>query len=191
MFLNLFQLQKQRTMKALKRILLAIAGLIALLLIAALFVKKDYAVEREVTINKPKAQVFAYLKSLKNQNSWSTWTQADPKMEMRFEGQDGEVGSISIWESDMMGDGEQEITKITEGERIDAELRFKGAFSSVSPAYLTTVTVADTQTVVKWGMSGKMSYPMNLMGLVFSMDKMIGDEYEKSLNQLKGILEKQ
>jgi hypothetical protein len=122
---------------------------------------------------------------------FSVQYQYDPKMKMRFEGQDGEVGSISIWESNMMDNGEQEITKITEGERIDAELRFKGAFDSVSLSYLTTASVADIQTMVKWGMSGKMSYPMNLMGLVFSMDNMIGDEYQKSLAQLKGILEQQ
>ena len=41
-------------MKILKNILIAIAGLIVLLLVVALFAKKEYAVVREITIGKPK-----------------------------------------------------------------------------------------------------------------------------------------
>jgi hypothetical protein len=48
-------------MKVLKKLLVGLVALVALVLIIALFVKKDYAVEREVTINKPKAEVFEYL----------------------------------------------------------------------------------------------------------------------------------
>jgi hypothetical protein len=177
-------------MKLLKRFLLVIGILIAAFLIVALFIKKDYAVVREISINKPKAEVFAYLKSLKNQENWSTWTQADPEMKMIYRGTDGQVGSIAVWESKMMGDGEQEVLKIAEGKRIDAELRFKGMMASTSPAYLETLAINDSTTQVKWAMSGKMTYPMNFMQVFMSMDDMIGTEYEKSLAQLKEVLEK-
>lgn len=177
-------------MKLLKTFLLVIGILIAAFLIAALFIKKDFAIVREISINKPKAEVFAYLKSLKNQENWSTWTQADPDMKMAYRGTDGEVGSVAVWESKMMGDGEQEVLKIAEGKRIDAELRFKGMMASISPSYLETVAINDSITQVKWGMSGKMSYPMNFMQVFMSMDDMIGTEYQKSLAQLKEVLEK-
>ena len=52
-------------MKILKRILIAIVLLIAMALITALFVKKDYAVEREIVINKPQKEVFDYIKFVK------------------------------------------------------------------------------------------------------------------------------
>ena len=55
-------------MKILKKILILIVAVIALALITALFVKKEYAVEREVVINKPKAEVFEYVNKNKNQN---------------------------------------------------------------------------------------------------------------------------
>ena len=48
-------------MRILKKILVVLAIIIAIPLIVALFVKKDYAVEREVIINKPKAEVFNYI----------------------------------------------------------------------------------------------------------------------------------
>ncbi|MBP6663809.1 MAG: polyketide cyclase, partial [Chitinophagales bacterium] len=64
----------------LKKILLGIVGIIALLLIAALFVDKDFSAQRSIVINKPKSEVFAYLKSLKNQDNWSVWGKRDPNM---------------------------------------------------------------------------------------------------------------
>lgn len=178
-------------MKILKKVLAALGILIALILIAALFMKKDYALEREITINKPRQEVFDYVKYLKNQNYFSTWNMVDPKMKQTFTGTDGAPGFISAWESDMLGNGEQEIKKIVEGERFETELRFKGLFASVAPAYITTESVSDTQTKVKWGMSGHMAYPINFMQVFVSMDEMIGTEYAKSLVNLKGILEKQ
>lgn len=178
-------------MKILKKILIVLAVIIAIPLILALFVKKDYSLVREIAINKPKQEVFDYVKYLKNQNNYSTWNMMDPNMTHAYRGEDGTVGFVSAWESKKLGNGEQEIKKITEGERIDTELRFLGMFSSVSPAYMTTEAVSETQTKVKWGMNGHMAYPMNFMQLFMSMDDMIGAEYQKSLENLKRILENQ
>lgn len=177
-------------MKALKKILLGIVALIALVLVIALFVKKDYAVERSISINKPNQEVFDYVKMLKNQKSWSTWSQSDPNMKEWYKGTDGTVGAVYGWESKMMGNGEQVITKIAEGERVDIDLIFKGMMGATSPAYIATKVLSDSTTQVTWAMSGKMNYPMNFMGLFMSMDDMIGTEYEKSLEQLKEVLEK-
>ena len=177
-------------MKALKKILLGIVTLIALVLIIALFVKKDFAVERSITINKSNQEVFDYVKMLKNQKNWSSFSQADPDMKEWYKGTDGTVGAVYGWESKMMGNGEQVITKIAEAERVDIEMHFKGMMGSTSPAYLATKVLSDSTTQVTWAMSGKMNYPMNFMGLFMSMDDMIGTEYQKSLEQLKGVLEK-
>lgn len=177
-------------MKPLKMIFVALGILIAIPLIAALFMEKDYVIEREVTIQKPRQMVFEYLKYLKNQNNWSTWNRMDPSMKHTYRGTDGKVGFVAAWESDKMGNGEQEILKITEGERVEAELRFKGMFASKAPVYLSTEMASDTTTKVKWVMHGRMSYPINFMQVFVSMEDMIGTEYEKSLLNLKGILEK-
>ena len=177
-------------MKALKMILLGIVALIVLVLVIALFVKKDFAVERSITINKPNQEVFDYVKMLKNQKNWSSFSQADPEMKAWHKGTDGTVGAVYGWESKMMGNGEQVITKIAEGERVDIDMHFKGMMASTSPAYPATKVLSDSTTQVTWAMSGKMSYPMNFMGLFMSMDEMIGKEYHKSLEQLKSLLEK-
>lgn len=138
-------------MRILKTILIAVGILIAVPLIVALFAKKDYEVEREITIDKPKEEVFDYVKFLKNQDNYSKWATMDPEMKKTYRGTDGTVGFVSAWESDNkdVGIGEQEIKKITEGERIDFELRFFEPFESTEPAYMTTESVSENQTKVK------------------------------------------
>lgn len=179
-------------MKILKKILIVLAVIIAIPLIVALFVKKDYKVEREIVIQKPVQQVYDYLKYLKNQDEFSKWASMDPAMKQTYRGTDGTVGFVSAWESesDDVGVGEQEIKGMTEGKRLDYELRFMKPFESTSKAYLTTDAAADSSTKVTWGFEGNMPYPMNLMTLVMNMDEAIGNDLEVGLNNLKKVMEK-
>ena len=180
-------------MKALKIILIIILVIIAIPLVIALFVKKDYAVEREIIINRPASEVFDYVKYLKNQNNFSKWATMDPNMKKSYHGTDGEVGFVSAWESEdkEVGTGEQEIMKITDGERIDYQLRFIKPFESTESAYMTVENLDGNQTLVRWGFNGHMSYPMNLMLLFMDFDKMIGGDLSTGLANLKKILETQ
>lgn len=82
-------------MKILKPLLIAIALLIAIPLIVALFAKDEFNVSREITINRSKQEVWDYTKYLKNQNDWSVWGTMDPNMKVNFTGEDGTVGFIS------------------------------------------------------------------------------------------------
>jgi uncharacterized protein YndB with AHSA1/START domain len=179
-------------MKVLKKILLVIVVLIVILLVVAAFTKKHYAVEREIVINKPKQEVFDYVKLLKNQDNYSKWAMMDPAMKRTYTGTDGTVGFVSAWDSDKkdVGKGEQEIKKITEGERLDFELRFIKPFEATEHAYMLTEAASPTSTKVKWGFDGHMNYPMNLMLLCMDFEKMIGDDLQNGLNKLKSNLEK-
>jgi uncharacterized membrane protein len=176
-------------MKILKRILIGIVAIIAVLLLTALFVNKDYNVERSVSINKPKEQVFSFVKQARNQDQYNKWIQADPQVKKTYRGEDGTVGFVYAWESNEVGKGEQEISSIREGEQIDFALRFKEPFESNAAARMITEAVADNQTKVSWRMEGSSPYPMNLMNLF--VPSVLGKDLEASLENLKTILEKQ
>lgn len=177
-------------MKFIKWILIIIAIVVIIPLLVALFVEKDYALERDIVINRPSQEVFDYIKYLKNQDVYSKWNQMDPDMKSTYTGTDGTVGFISAWEGDKnVGKGEQEIIRIVEGERVDTQLRFIEPFESVSDAYMITESLGDDQTRVIWGFSGRMSYPMNLFLLVMDMEESIGADYDHGLQNLKDILE--
>ena len=57
-------------MKWLKRIFIAFLILITLVLTVALFIPRQYHVEREIVIDKHKDSVFQFISHLKNQNSF-------------------------------------------------------------------------------------------------------------------------
>lgn len=180
-----------------KKILIGVAAvailLIGVVVVLAFIAPTDFRVEREITINKPKSEVFAYAKMLKNQNDWGPWFKKEPTMKQEFRGTDGTVGFTSHWDGTNaeVGEGEQEIKRIVEGERIDTELRFKRPFESRADAYLTTEAAGDAQTNVKWGFSSSMPRPMNIMLLVMDMDKEVGKDFGEGLASMKEILEKQ
>ena len=180
-------------MKFLKRFLFILVGIIALALIAALFVNKDMKASREIVINKTKAEVFNYIKMLKNQNNYGKWNKMDPNMKSEYRGTDGTVGFVSAWDSDNgeVGKGEQEIKKITEGELLETELRFIKPFESKATAIMTTTAVDSAHTKVTWSFDSKMAYPMNITKLFMDMEKMIGDDFGTGLANLKAVLEKQ
>lgn len=179
-------------MNALKIIGLVVVGIIVLLLLVGLLMNGKYAVEREVTINKPKQQVFDYVKYLKNQNQFSVWAKIDPGMKTEFRGEDATVGFVSAWDSQnpKAGKGEQKILKIDDGNRIDYELHFIKPFESTDYAFMEFKSVNDSVTNVKWAFHGEMKFPMKLMLLAMNMEKMLAPDLQNGLNNLKAIMEK-
>lgn len=180
-------------MKIVLIILAVISSIIVLFLIIALFIKKDYSVEREIIINKSKQEVFDFIKFLKNQDKYSKWATMDPNMKQEFKGTDGVVGFVSAWESDKkdVGKGEQKITKIIEGERVETEIHFIKPMEGIANVYMTTESNSiSNQTKVKWGFNSRMNYPMNIMLLFMDMEDMIGKDFSIGLTNLKNILEK-
>lgn len=175
-----------------KIILISFILLIAIVLVVALFIPKDYKLERSIIIQSPKDSVFNYIKHLKNQNEYSVWGKMDPNWKTSFKGVDGMVDFVSAWESDVknVGTGSQTITNIVEGEFIETRLNFEKPFKAENYTQISTSAIDATNTKVTWGFNGSYPYPMNIMKLVFNMEKMIGKDFEDGLKNMKVILEK-
>ena len=173
-------------------IILEVTGaFVVLLLLVGLFTRKDYAVLREVTINRSVSEVFNYLRFLKNQDHFSKWVMMDLNMKKIFRGTDGTVGFVYGWNGNKQaGEGEQEIMGIEEGKLLDVEVRFVRPFAAIAKTPFKTEQISADQTKVTWGMSSQMKYPMNVMLLFMDMDKLLGKDLETSLGTLKEILEK-
>jgi hypothetical protein len=176
-------------MKTVKKIAAVILVLIAIPLIVALFVKKEYRVAREITINKPQPTVINYVRFLKNQDHYNKWVMTDPEMKKSFRGTDGSVGFVYAWDGNKeAGMGEQEISRLTDSS-IDIEIRFIRPFEGLATAPIITEAITGNQTRVKWSMQGRSKYPLNFMNLF--IDNVLGKDLELSLSRLKGILESQ
>lgn len=183
-------------MSTLKKVLI-IAGIIIVLLIAiplvsALFISKDYSIEREIVIEKPAGDVFEYIKYLRNQDNFSKWALMDPDMKQEFAGTDGTVGFKSSWEGNRdVGKGEQTIVHIVEGKRIDYKIQFIEPFEAVADSYMSTEPVSENQTKVTWAFSSTMPYPFNIMRVFMNLDEAIGEDLYVGLVNLKKILEEE
>ena len=172
-------------------VLYILAGIVGLILILAILAPKTYDVFRTIEIESPKAKVFPHLLYLEKQQAWSPWAEKDPNMERKLIGTDGEVGAISYWNGNKeVGEGEQEITKIVDGERVEGKLRFFKPFKSESDCYMNLKETTDGKSLVSWGFSGRNKFPMSIMMLFMSMDKMVGKDFEKGLQTLKTKLER-
>ena len=172
-------------------VLYIILGLIGALLVAGLFIPKGMKATRDIVINKPSAEVFNYIKYLKNQQNFSKWATMDPNIKNEFRGTDGTIGFVNSWEGNKkVGQGEQEITGIEEDKQLTTELRFIKPFKSVAKSTMNTVSVNENSTKVSWGFEGEMNYPMNVMKLFMNMEKAIGDDFGIGLANLKTVLEK-
>jgi len=177
-------------MKMLLKIVLGLVVIVAVVLVIALFIKKEYTIQREVTINKPAGAVFEYIRHLKNQDNFSKWVMTDPGMKRNFTGVDGTPGFVYAWDSQnkQAGKGEQEIISIKENKELDIEIRFEKPFKNVAHTPFTTDALSANETKVTWSMVGRNPYPMNIMNLF--LGGMLGKDMETSLLTLKGILER-
>lgn len=173
-------------------VLLFIAALIAVLLVLGWLRKSEYTIQRTVLIQRPLQEVFDYIVFLNHHGNFSKWMLMDPNMRKSIRGMDGAVGCIYSWDSDnkQVGKGEQEITAIQYGERIDYELRFQKPFASVAKAWITTEPDKNNHTIVTWAFAGSMNYPMRVMRIFFNLEKMLGNDLATSLINLKTLLEK-
>lgn len=174
-------------MKILKKIFFFLIGLIAVALVAAWFMPKAYTVSASETINRPKADIINYMKMLKNQEYYSVWVMEDPTNKVEYKGVDGSVGAIQAWNGEKSGQGEQEITKISD-DRINVDLRFKKPFESNQKASTIFKSIDSTSTMVTSEFYGTDKWPMN--ALSFIGKNMIHDAELKNLKNLKAILEK-
>jgi uncharacterized protein YndB with AHSA1/START domain len=170
-------------------ILLGIVGFIALLLIIALFLKKEHYVKREIVINAPRQKVFDFLKLLKNQDKFNKWAKADPGRKWEYKGADGTVGFIISWNGNKnAGEGEKEIINIIDGKRIETQIRFVRPMKTTADVIMETEVLSDNQTKVNLINSGTLKYPMNIF--IPLAEKNFPKDMDASLLALKEILEK-
>lgn len=164
---------------------------VATVFVAALFVKPQFSLEREIVIARPVQQVFDYIRPMKNQEHYNKWVMTDPGMKKSFSGTDGTVGAVYSWDSKngQVGKGAQEIVKIADNQRIDYEIRFEKPFQNTSQAYLTTEPAGEGQTRVRYGFIGENAYMMRVMHVLLNLKKVLGKDMQTTLERLKAKLE--
>jgi hypothetical protein len=148
-----------------------------------------YAVERSITVEAPPERVHQLIDDFHSWTLWSPWEDLDPALRRSYSGPDRGVGAHYAWEGNRKaGQGEMEIIGST-AEAIGVKVAFLKPFKSTSTSTFSLEPTA-TGTQVRWQMSGEQNGLMSLVGKVYSMDKLIGPDFEKGLTRLKTVAEK-
>lgn len=175
-------------MKWLKRILIGVVAVAALLLVIGLLLPSGFKVQRSVAIAAPPAAVYAYIVDPRQWKAWSVWNQRDPAMVVQYSGAPSGAGAKWSWQSQSEGNGAMEFTAAVPGERVDYALSFP-EFGMTSHGVLR-LTPHSTGTLVTWTNEGDVgSSPINrYFGLV--MDRLVGPDFEAGLKNLKALAER-
>lgn len=167
-----------------------VISLLAVLGIAAM--KPDhFRVERSLEIDARPDAIFPYVNDLKKQISWSPWEKKDPDMQRTYSGAEAGVGAKYHWSGDKnIGEGRMEIVESSPQKGIVMKLDFVSPMQANNMAEFRFDPRGD-KTNVTWAIYGPMPLLSRAMGLFMSFDKMIGNEFEIGLINLKAQAEQQ
>ena len=169
---------------------IAIVLVVAALLIYAATKPDTFRIERSISINAPRSQIFPLLNDLPKHQLWSPYEKTDPMMKRTYSGAASGIGSVYEWDgNNNAGKGRMEITDSNPPSLVKIQLHFIKPFEAQNTAELT-LTPNGKATTATWAMYGPVPYVSKLMTIFFSMDKMIGDQFEEGLKNLKYAAER-
>jgi uncharacterized protein YndB with AHSA1/START domain len=173
----------------LKKVLIVVALILIVFVVVIAIQPGQYRVVRTVNVAAPPATVFDEVNDLHKWDAWSPWAKLDPAMKQTFDGPPAGTGAIYHWSgNNKVGEGRMTITESRPSDLVRIKLDFIKPFASTADTEFTFKPEA-SQTAVTWSMAGKKNFMSKAFGLFMNMDKMIGGDFEKGLQQLKTIVE--
>lgn len=164
---------------------------ICVILILAAMKPSTFIVERSVSINAPPDKIAPFINDFHSWSIWSPWAKLDPNMKTVYSGASNGVGSIYEWEGNSkVGKGRMEV-KSVQPAKTTIKLDFLKPFEGHNTADFV-LEPEGSATRVTWVMYGPLDFiPGKLMSVFISMDKMIGDDFQRGLASLKAAAEKE
>lgn len=177
-------------MKILKRLLIILVLVVAVVIGTALTKPDSFRVERKAVIKAEASKIYPYLANFKNWGAWSPWEPLDPNMTKKLSGAKSGKGAVYEWTGNSkVGQGKMEILEAEKNESVKMRLTFIKPFAAVNTTEYTLAEKGD-DTEVSWVMYGPNTFMGKVMCVFMSMDKMIGKDFDKGLANLKALAEK-
>ncbi len=173
----------------LKKILIALAVLIGIFVVVVALQPSEFRVARTATIAAPQADVFAQVNDLHKWDAWSPWAKLDPDAKITFEGADAGEGAVMNWAgNDKVGEGTLTVVESRPSDLVKLRADY------VEPIEGTSISEFDfkpegDQTAVTWTMSSQHGFLGKAFCLIMNGKKMIGNDMEKGLAQMKSVAE--
>jgi hypothetical protein len=161
---------------------------VAVVMVLASRQPDSFEVRRSTVINAPPSRIYPLIDDFHNWFYWSPWEALDPTMARQFEGPKAGLGAAYGWDSKKAGSGKMVITEVRQDQLVLIDLGFTKPFKANNIARFD-LAAEGANTAVTWSMTGKSPFISKVMGSAFSMDRMVGGDFEKGLAALKNKAE--
>lgn len=174
----------------LKTASIVVGLLIAGVLVFAATRPDTFRITRATTIKAPPERIFPLVNDFKRWGAWSPWEKKDPNMKRSFGGAPEGKGATYAWDGDgNVGQGRMEIVDAAAPSKVAIQLDFVRPFEAHNKVLFTIVPKGDA-TEVTWDMQGPANYVSKLIGVFVNMDRMVGNDFELGLANLRAVAEK-
>ncbi len=169
-------------------IAIIIAVVLAAVLIYAATRPNIFIIQRTTSIDAPAARIHPLINDFHQWKQWSPYETKDPAMTRTFSGAASGKGSVYAWQGDKnVGTGRMEIID-TSSSKVTVDLQFITPFKAHNTAEFSLVPNGDA-TRVTWAMRGPLPFIGKVMHLFINMDRMVGNDFEAGLANLKTVSE--
>jgi hypothetical protein len=166
-------------------LLLAVASVV----IYAALQPDTFTIARTATIKAPPEKIYPLMSDFRRGIEWSPYEKKDPGMTRSYSG--APHGKDAIYEfegSKEIGAGRLEIVDAVAPSKVVLRLDMKRPFEA-SNTVEYHIASKGAETEVTWSMHGKQPLLAKIMCLFFSMDRMVGRDFEDGLRNLKTVAE--
>lgn len=171
----------------LKKVLLVIVAVIAVVLLVAATRPSHFHIERSASITAAPEAVFPLINDFHEWAHWSPYEKLDPAMTKEFSGPPAGAGAGYAWSgNDEVGAGSMRITESQSPALVKIALEFVEPFQASNVATFN-VQAEGVGSRVTWGMDGANPFGMKLASLFVDMDQMIGKDFEVGLANLGAL----
>ena len=167
----------------------AILVTLVALVVAILRQPKEFRIERSIAIAGALPVVFAQVEDFRLWQAWSPWSSLDPQLQQTFEGSDFGTGAVHRWAGNRrVGQGASTIVESIPLRAIKIRLEMVKPVAAQNEVEFHFREEGDL-THVTWSMVGRNSWTNRIVGVLLSIDKMVGSEFEQGLVNLKNVVE--
>lgn len=172
-----------------KKILIGLGALIIIFVAIVAMQPSEFRVERTAKIAATQAELFAQVNDFHKWENWSPWAKLDPAAKVTFEGPDSGQSAVMNWAgNDKVGEGKVTIIESRPNELVKVRADFLKPFEGSATSEFQFKAEGD-QTAVTWTMSGEHGFIGKAFCLVMDGTKMMGDDIDKGLAQMKSVAE--
>jgi len=179
-------------MPLIKKLLIAILAIVAVLYTVSFFFPSKWSVKRSISINGSAEKIFLYVNDLHKWGQWYPWTKkTDVSMVITYDGPETGEGSIRRWSGSSIKSGEVKIVKSEKNHAIRYTFISERSSMVVNGSIIIQEATRDNRKVseVIWEDSGDSGFNFFTRFLSGGLDKVIGKQFEDGLLALKTAVE--